>query len=144
MMRAQLDAIRDLGREWFASLWASEPVIYHRFGYGVAARRWDVSVEAHDPPLLGRAPRGTVRSSDMVEMRALTPPLYDAVAAGRPGMISRSATRWDVRIADLPAHRHGGSATRYVVHEDGGEPRGYAWYRVKGAGPAAARRARSW
>ena len=132
LMRAQLDAIRDLGRESFASLWASEPVIYHRFGYGVASRRWNLTVEGHDPALLGRAPEGRVRQTDLVEMRKLAPPLYDALRAERTGMISRSGQRWDTRIADLPGNRRGGSAIRNAVYERDGEPRGYAWYRVKG------------
>lgn len=132
MMRAQLDSIRDRGTEAFAALWASEPVIYHRFGYGVASRRWIATVNAHDPVLLGRAPAGRVRTVDAGEMRELAAPLYDAMRADRPGMISRSPERWETVFADLPQNRRGGSARRYAVYEAGGEPRGYLWYRTKG------------
>lgn len=132
MMRTQLDEIRERGTEAFASLWASEPPIYGRFGYGVASRRLVVTVNAHDPELLGRAPEGRVRLVDTDEMRALAAPLYDAMRADRTGMISRSAERWTVRLGDLQAYRHGASARRHAVYEVGGEPRGYLWYRTKG------------
>ena len=132
MMRAQLTDVRERGTEAFASLWASEPVIYHRWGYGVASRRWIVTVKAHDPELLGRAPAGRVRMVGTEEMRTLAPPLYDAMRADRTGMISRSAERWETRIADLPDNRRGSSARRYAVYEAGGEPRGYVWYHTKG------------
>src|SRR5919106_1378194 len=36
LMRRQLAGIHDGGREAVAALWASEPVIYGRFGYGMA------------------------------------------------------------------------------------------------------------
>jgi predicted acetyltransferase len=132
MMRAQLDAVRDRGTEPFASLWASEPVIYHRFGYGVASRRWQYTVNAHDPGLLGRDPGGSIRLVPIDEARDLAPPVYDAARRGRPGMISRSPERWQTRISDLPGHRNGASSQKNAVYERDGEVRGYAWYRTKG------------
>ena len=132
MMRAQLDAVRDRGTEAFASLWASEAVIYHRFGYGVASRRWNVTVNAHDPLLLGRAPEGRVRVVDGDEMAALAPPAYDALRAEHTGMISRSPERWATRIADLPANRRGGSARKHAVYERDGAVRGYTWFHTRG------------
>lgn len=132
MMRAQLDAVRDRGTEAFASLWASEPVIYHRFGYGVASRRWNLAVEAHDPPMLGRAPQGRIRLVPVEDIRKIGPGVYDAARAVRTGMISRSDERWDTRLADLPANRYGASKRKYAVYERGSEVLGYAWYRTKG------------
>lgn len=132
MMRAQLDAVRDRGTEPFASLWASEPVIYHRFGYGVASRRWSITVHAHDPGLLGRPPAGRVRLVGTDELHAIAPPVYDTVRRQRPGMISRSPERWATRLSDLPSYRHGASTAKHVVYEVAGTPRGYASYRTKG------------
>jgi predicted acetyltransferase len=131
LMRAQLDAVRERGAEAFAALWASEAPIYGRFGYGVASRRWSVTVRAHDPAFLGPAPEGRTRLVERAELAALAPPLYDAARRDRPGMISRSDVRWRVRLSDLASHRGGASQYRYVVYERAGAPRGYAWYRTK-------------
>lgn len=132
MMRTQLDSIRDRGTEAFASLWASEPVIYHRFGYGVASRRWMATIHAHDPELLGRGGRGRTRLVSAEEMRPLAEPLYDALRQDRTGLISRSPERWTTRLSDIPENRYGASARRHVVYEVDGEPHGYVWYRTKG------------
>ena len=43
MMRAQLDDIRDRG-EPIAALWASEEVIYRRFGYGLASLAGEIAL----------------------------------------------------------------------------------------------------
>jgi predicted acetyltransferase len=131
LMRRQLDDVAARGTEPFATLWASEAAIYGRFGYGVAGRRAIATVHADRAALLGRPPAGRVRRVEAAEMRALAPPLYDAVRAEVPGMISRSGVRWDVRLLDLPGNRHGSSAQRTVVYEVDGTPRGYAWYRMK-------------
>lgn len=130
MMRLELTDIRDRGVEPIASLWASEAVIYGRFGYGVAARRLNTTVNGHDPAFLGTPPVGRVRTVD--ELDTIAPAIYDAVRQDRPGMISRSPARWTTRISDLPQHRHGASSQRCVVYERDGEPRGYAMFRTKG------------
>ncbi|HEU0130524.1 MAG TPA: GNAT family N-acetyltransferase [Mycobacteriales bacterium] len=127
LMRRQLADVP----EAFATLWASEQAIYGRYGYGVASRRLHTTIQAHDPPLLGPPPAGRVRLVDLPEMAALAPPLYDAVRGDRPGMVSRSPRRWSTRLSDLPNHRAGASAQRNAVYERDGEPRGYAWYRLK-------------
>jgi predicted acetyltransferase len=132
LMRHQLGSVAERGTEAFASLWASEASIYGRFGYGVASRRWGVTLGAHDPSLLGGPPAGRTRLVDLDEMAVLAPPVYDAFRLDRPGMISRSPARWTTRLADLPGHRHGASSQRLAVYERDGEPRGYAWYRTKG------------
>jgi predicted acetyltransferase len=132
LMRYQLESVVERGTEAFASLWASEASIYGRFGYGVASRRWGVTVAAHDPALLGRPPEGRVRLVDDGAMAKLAPPVYDAFRADRPGMISRSPERWQVRLSDLANHRYGASMQKLAVYERDGEPRGYAWFRTKG------------
>jgi predicted acetyltransferase len=133
MMGRVLDDVRERGAEPFATLWASEASIYGRFGYGVASRRWSVTVHASDPALLGRPPAGRVRHAGEAALRDVAPGLYDAVRAGRPGMISRSRARWDARLSDLPSQRGGASAMRIAVYDDaGGRPAGYALYRTKG------------
>jgi predicted acetyltransferase len=38
-MTTQLNDVHERGREAVAILWASEPVIYGRFGYGLAQQR---------------------------------------------------------------------------------------------------------
>ena len=43
MMRAQLEDIRDRG-EPIAALWASEEVIYGRFGYGMASLAGEIAL----------------------------------------------------------------------------------------------------
>ncbi|HEX8004232.1 MAG TPA: GNAT family N-acetyltransferase [Mycobacteriales bacterium] len=129
LMRTQLDAIRERGSEPVAALWASEAVIYGRFGYGVAARRLNVTVDAREPALLGAPPAGRVRFVDALD--DVAPPLYDAVRATRPGMLSRSPVRWTSRLRDIPQHRHGASQQRNVVYERDGAVRGYAMYRMK-------------
>ncbi len=132
LMRRQLDEIRDRGTEAFATLWASEAPIYGRFGYGVAGRRWSLDVQASDPVFDGRPPAGRVRLIDAAALREVAPALYDAVRAERPGVISRSPARWEHRIADYPAHRHGASAQRIVAYDDAdGRTTGYAIYRMK-------------
>jgi predicted acetyltransferase len=131
LMHHQLTDVRERGAESFAALWASEATIYPRFGYGVASRRWAVTVEDHDPALLGGAPRGHCRLVDTGEAKAAAPAVYDAVRPGRPGMISRSPTRWTVRMRDLAAHRAGAGMRKHVVYERDGEVRGYAWFRTK-------------
>ncbi|HEV2890404.1 MAG TPA: GNAT family N-acetyltransferase [Frankiaceae bacterium] len=129
LMRTQLDAIRERDAEPVAALWASEAVIYGRFGYGVAARRLNVTLDAREPELLGAPPRGRVRVVD--DLADIAPPLYDAVRAARPGMISRDERRWPARLCDLPQHRHGAGQQRNVVYEVDGAVRGYAMYRLK-------------
>ena len=68
LMRRQLADIHDAGREPVAALWASEPVIYGRFGYGIATLR--------------REPRGPTRGW-------LAAPHLDR--AGRPARARRRA-----------------------------------------------------
>lgn len=131
LMRTQLDAIRERGTEPIASLWASEAAIYGRFGYGVAAQRLNLTLDAREPGFLGEVPRGRVRLVD--DLADVAPPLYDAVRATRPGMISRDDKRWPSRLCDLPQHRHGAGQQRNVVYEVDGTVRGYAMYRMKPA-----------
>ena len=60
MMRAQLEDIRDRG-EPIAALWASEEVIYRRFGYGIASFTGEIELRRGYAAL--RAAARSVRAS---------------------------------------------------------------------------------
>jgi predicted acetyltransferase len=130
-------AERSLGRgEVVSALFAAEPGIYGRFGYGSAADHVRLTL-----------PRGAalhpVPGSDALRVRfwtldperdeALVDRLQTAAGAGRPGWVARGSDALRrIAVADPPAWRSGGEPARLVtVHDAAGEPRAYAVLRRK-------------
>jgi predicted acetyltransferase len=131
MMRFQLDDCRRRG-EPIAALWASESVIYGRFGYGIAAPVYEMKALKTNFAFRDDAGRiGSVRIVTREEARELYPPVYERIRARRAGMIARDDTWWwEVRLGNWPGE--GGSGPRaYVVYERDGAVEGYAFYRVR-------------
>ena len=135
MMRQQLSDIRERS-EPLAALWASESIIYGRFGYGLAAEGVELRVErtrtafAHEPPVCGRA-----RLVSRDEALAAWPAIYDQVLSTQPGMYSRSEAWWRERALRPSEGRAGFSGNFYVQYEED-RPLGYARYRVRPGGQA--------
>ncbi|MGI9032060.1 MAG: GNAT family N-acetyltransferase [Ilumatobacteraceae bacterium] len=112
-----------------ASLRASEAVIYGRFGFGIAGRASEVTVD----PTLARPVRaaagGSVRLLSPDEVRKVVPPLYDRFA-DRPGIISRTDAMWDQYYED--AAKVGGDAHFVAVHSStDGDDDGFVHYTLK-------------
>ncbi|MET0938727.1 MAG: GNAT family N-acetyltransferase [Gaiellaceae bacterium] len=131
LMRRQLDDLRTRG-EPLAALWASEPVIYGRFGYGIAAPA--AAMEAVHAGFAFRddpGPTGKVRLLTKDEARKLFPPIYERARLQRNGMLSRSEARWDGRVEDPEHWRDGASPKYYVLIELDGQGEAFAMYRVK-------------
>jgi predicted acetyltransferase len=133
LMTAQVTALHEDGTEPVAVLWASEPQIYGRYGYGLASRHWSATVPRGATALLPDAP-----SDDRLRLRlvraddwALTAPAYDAVLPTRPGMFARDERWWTRAVHDFESMRQGRSALRCVVAEDDDGVRGYARYATK-------------
>ena len=131
LMRRQLDDVHERG-EPLAILWASESLIYGRFGYGIAAPATELNAERsafelRDDPGL----RGSMRLVDAKEAAGLFPPIYERVRSERPGMLSRSKDWWTQgRLADPEHWREGSGPKFYALLEIDGEPAGYALYRI--------------
>ncbi|MCX4433858.1 MULTISPECIES: GNAT family N-acetyltransferase [Streptomyces] len=132
MMRRQLDDIRSWG-EPLAVLTASEPVIYGRFGYGIATHQYNVEIDTTRVRL--SVPPGT----DDVRLRYATPAdvldaceaVYARLVPGRPGMLARRPG-WDrAMLLDPESERDGASPLQCVVAERDDEIVGYARYRIK-------------
>nr|WP_042194443.1 GNAT family N-acetyltransferase [Kibdelosporangium sp. MJ126-NF4]CEL21322.1 UPF0256 protein SAV5428 [Kibdelosporangium sp. MJ126-NF4]CTQ96111.1 UPF0256 protein SAV5428 [Kibdelosporangium sp. MJ126-NF4] len=127
LMRAQLHELHDQGREPFAALWASEGGIYGRFGYGVASTYSQASI----PKGLRFRP-GTDVGEDRVRLVArekalpLVAELYDRIAPGRTGWLSRDERTWTLYLWDPEHFRDGASALQFAIHPDG-----YVLYRTK-------------
>ena len=95
LMRQQLDDVRERG-EPLAALWASESVIYGRFGYGLAAERADLTIDRLRTALAHQAPaRGRMRLVTREEALENWPAVYDEVRRKQPGMYTRSKTWWE-------------------------------------------------
>ena len=134
MMRDHLDGLRD-GGEAVAALYAAEPAIYGRFGYGLASTRFSVSIP-REFARLTVGPRPDDPEAVLAEPEDVRPQLAlvnDAVAAARAGMPARSPVWWDRTLNDSESDRGGGSALRALVVRDDQAPRAYALYRTKEA-----------
>jgi predicted acetyltransferase len=108
-----------------AALWASEPAIYGRFGYGAAS--WHLSAEVPRGAAFTRPVAvGDVRLV-VAPAAALLAPVYDRVVAARPGWWARSPQWWTSRLYDAESSRGGATSLRAVLV--GAE--GYALYRTK-------------
>ncbi len=131
MMRAQLENVRERG-EPAAALWASESLIYGRFGFGVAIEAASYTLERpHMALTVSESTSGRVRLIPTDEARRLIPDLYEACTESIPGTIARTERDWKLFFADPEHWRDGASATRFVIFDREGEARGYARYRHK-------------
>jgi predicted acetyltransferase len=132
LMRAQLDAFHERG-EPVAYLWASEPTIYGRYGYGLGALSGAFELPrertAFAEPF---EPYGRVRLVSEEEAHKTFPHVYDRVLPQRAGMFVRSPEWWQLRVlADNPARRGGAGPHVRALLEVDGRPEAYAIYRVQ-------------
>jgi predicted acetyltransferase len=131
MMHTQLSDVKERG-EPLAALWASESVIYGRFGYGVAVLRADATIDRAHTAMRTPAPSsGRIRALDLEEARRVIPGLHLEAGSGIPGWIPKRDGDWGDYFYDPEHWREGYSAARHVVYEAGGAPRGYLRYRLK-------------
>ena len=134
MMRHQSDASREQGYP-LAALWASEPAIYQRFGYGMATRQTACGVpRAHTAWLRPAGNPGQVRLIGSDDVFKELNPLYDRLRGETPGMLERNEEWWKYRFAHLDAehHRGGFGPLQYALHDGPEGPDAYAVYRQKG------------
>jgi predicted acetyltransferase len=127
LMRRQLADIHDAGDEAVAALWASETVIYGRFGYGLATLATDMIVSTPIARFRAQPEPADVqllRAPDAVEQMR---PIHDAARAQCPGMLDRDGPWWDFRIDDPEDQREGMQALRAAVIDG----RAYALYAAK-------------
>jgi hypothetical protein len=127
LMDFQLGSVRDAGREPIAVLWASEPQIYGRFGYGRASEHWSMTVPRSATALAADAPADPeLRLRLVPPTTGRRPPASTTSSDPAAGHARRDDRWWARAVRDLPALRNGGSALRCVLAEDGHGVRGYA------------------
>ncbi|MER6028423.1 GNAT family N-acetyltransferase [Streptomyces sp. NPDC001851] len=138
MMRRLLDDAHARG-EPLAALFASEPAIYGRFGYGTATFQLIAEIDT------GRVTLAVPAGTDEVRLRYAPPAdvlkecetVYAALVPRRPGMLVRQPGWEQAALLDPESGRNGASALQCVVAERDGEVTGYARFRTKeGWGPS--------
>ncbi|GAA3119471.1 putative acetyltransferase [Kribbella aluminosa] len=132
LMRTQLTDVHEAG-EPLAALTASEPVIYPRFGYGLASDHQAIVV-----PKASRALRPVagiddvrIRYVDADESLARCAELRNKLALERPGMFQHNESWQQYAIsATVVSDIANASRIRCVVAERDGELTGFAHYRT--------------
>ena len=131
LMRSQIDDLRERG-EPLAILWASESLIYGRFGYGMAAPVHALhAVKSRFAFRDDPGPVGATRLVTRDEALELFPPIHERVRTERAGMLSRTRDFWyEERLYAGPGPP-GTSPRFFAVFELDGVPEGYATYRLR-------------
>lgn len=134
MMRYQLDGIRARGTEALAMLFASETVIYGRFGYGLASQNTVLTGQVRDLGFRQEVDLGdgAVAETDAATLLAHGPAIFDRATADLPGRMARPRPWWDYQIHDNDERRKDSGRVRFALHhEPDGTPSGFAIYRPK-------------
>ena len=132
MMRAQLDDVHERG-ESLAILWASEGVIYQRFGYGPGSMHARLSVErSRNAWRRPHEPSGEVRFVDLDEAKSAYPKLFEGLWRDHVGFFGRSEAYWAGEFFYVPDRWRRGLGPPFdVVHETDGAVDGYARYAIR-------------
>jgi predicted acetyltransferase len=132
LMRRELDDLHERG-EPLAVLWASEAVIYGRFGYGMAAPHFEMDADKSRFAFRDDAgPRGVARMPTLEDAVEPCMQVYDRIRPTIPGFNARAREWWETYRLNDPEHSRRGASPKYVaVIEVDGEPAAYAIYRVK-------------
>lgn len=127
LLTAQLADLNEDG-EAVATLWASEPGIYARFGFGVASRRATVTVPRVPRLVGGHASGWSIRIGDAADWIEQCAPVFDTVHEQVPGMVTRSPEAWREGSFDEPGSS---SPLRCALAvDDAGRAGGYVWFRT--------------
>jgi predicted acetyltransferase len=130
MMKQQLEAHHERG-EPLAALWASESVIYGRFGFGLAVIHEHREIDrrhtafAHAPEI-----RGQVKFVEKADAQEVFTPVFDRVCDRFPGMIRRTDLGWEAAITDFDGMFRKAPDLFYVIYEVDGVRTGYLMYRI--------------
>lgn len=128
VMRTQLAEVAEAG-ETVAILHASEPVIYGRFGYGLATIARNLTVTARRAALRPEVPgaAGDVRFLTNDEQLNLLPAVYDRLAT-RTGMMGRDTVWWTFRYERMQLHGY----QRVAAHfDEAGAVDGFVTYETQ-------------
>ena len=129
MMRAQLDDVHERG-DPVAMQWASDELIYGRFGYGLASWVGDASIPREAQFTVSVEHRRRLRLVEKQEALELFPQVWELLRPQIPGMLGRTSAWWESRILfDSPEGRHGAGPMHFVALELDGRAEGYAVYR---------------
>lgn len=134
MIAHHLETVHERGTEPVSILYASEPPIYGRYGYGIATSSVQYLLPAHAPL---RAPDDpTVRTRFLPYEHELHHDLVVSLGnlsrRRRAGHTVRPVSHWDRTLRDAPDRRPGGAeALRIVVAERDGATTGFALLRRK-------------
>ncbi|HEY1617491.1 MAG TPA: GNAT family N-acetyltransferase [Streptosporangiaceae bacterium] len=119
-----------------AALFAAEPEIYGRYGFGCASEDVRVTIPRSEgriipPPFPGQDDSVRLRDADPAASHDDLALVYEALAAVRPGMTSRDKRWWQSRTADPEWGRGGRGPLHCLVAEDDAGLCGYALYSVR-------------
>ena len=133
MMHHQIHDIHQRG-EPLAALFATESIIYGRFGYGIGSlyERW--TIDRHHSGYSRRFERqGRILFVDPADIIRVLPEVFQRATAGRPGVFQRPIYQWE-RDSHAPEHMQGGQGGLfYIAYEVDGRVDGYAAYRIVSA-----------
>jgi predicted acetyltransferase len=135
LMLTQLADIAARGTEPIAVLWASEAVLYGRYGYGMASSQLAFRFLRGEGALSAAVPRDPSLTLSLVSPSGALPSLksvYTAVLESRPGLFSRSDLWWERRLYDPESERGGKSPLRCLLASSDSGPAGYALYTSEG------------
>ena len=132
MMHHQIHDLHERG-EPLAALFATESIIYGRFGYGIGSlyERWSIDRHhnGYDQPY---ERRGRVSFVDPADIVKNLPEVFRRTTVGRPGVFQRPIHQWE-RDSQALEHMPGGQGGLfYIAYEEDGRVDGYATYRIVG------------
>lgn len=130
MMRGQLEDVYSRG-ETLAALFATESVIYGRFGYGIGTLYESWSIERpHTAYAHNWKTPGQIRFVAAADIGEVLPDIFRRSTAGRAGVFQKPAYKWAEEAA-APEHWQGGRGGRfYAVYGEQGRDEGYVSYRT--------------
>jgi predicted acetyltransferase len=118
-----------------ASLYASEPAIYGRFGYGVALFRERYKISRNRTALaITSKPAGEMRYKSAKDGISDAREVFEKVASTRPGWIIRSSNEWKWLGIDPEWDRNDDSELHTGIYYVNDSPEGYVNYRRTGDG----------
>ncbi len=130
MMAWQMEDFRERG-EPFAALYATESIIYGRYGYGIATveESWSIDTRhsAYAQPFEHRGRLSFVEPDAVPE---ICPPILARALKDRPGSIPPTPHRWQ-RIARSRQSQQESAAFFHVLYEEDGRTEGYVRYTIE-------------